>query len=98
MGENQHDVADSLRSLARPLDGEGALDALVDLARARRYVAIGEASHGTHEFYAWRCQLTRRLIKESGATWIGVEGDWPDCWRIDRWVPGTFVPMRGRAV
>lgn len=91
-------VIDDLRDLSRPLTDAGALDALVDRARARRFVAIGEASHGTHEFYAWRAQLTRRLIEEAGATWIGVEGDWPDCWRIDRWVRGlidTDLDARG---
>ena len=53
-----------------------------------RFVCIGEASHGTHEYYRWRAQLSRRLIEEHGFTWIGVEGDWPDCWRINRWVRG----------
>ena len=57
-----------------------------------RYVCIGEASHGTHEFYEWRCELSRRLIEEHGFTWIGVEGDWPDCWRINRWVRGVEDP------
>jgi erythromycin esterase-like protein len=51
-----------------------------------RFVCIGEASHGTHEFSEWRCVLSRRLIEEHGFTWIGVEGDWPDCWRLNRWV------------
>ena len=54
----------------------------------RRLVCVGEASHGTHEFYSWRADLSRRLIEEHGFTWIGVEGDWPDCWRINRWVRG----------
>lgn len=36
----------------------------------------------------WRAELSRRLIEERGFTWIGVEGDWPDCWRINRWVRG----------
>ncbi|WP_336648373.1 erythromycin esterase family protein [Microbacterium sp. MMO-10] len=82
------DLIDDIRDLAHPLAQEGALDGLVDRARGRRFVAIGEASHGTGEFYRWRALLTRRLIEEAGITWIGVEGDWPDCWRIDRWVRG----------
>lgn len=77
-----------IRDLARSLDGDRALDRIVDRARHRRFVAIGEASHGTQEFYHWRAVLTWRLIEEAGVTWIGVEGDWPDCWRIDRWVRG----------
>lgn len=77
-----------IRALARPLQGPAALDPIVQDARGRRFVAIGDASHGTHEYYDWRARLSRRLIEEEGFTWIGVEGDWPDCWRIDRWVRG----------
>jgi erythromycin esterase-like protein len=49
---------------------------------------VGEASHGTSDYYRWRALLSRRLVEEHGFTWIGVEGDWPDCWRINRWVRG----------
>ncbi len=48
-----------------------------------RIVCIGEASHGTHEFYAWRATLTRRLVEEKGFDLVGVEGDWPDCYRVN---------------
>ena len=61
---------------------------MIDRVGAARLVCIGEASHGTHEYYRWRAELSRRLIEEHGFTWIGVEGDWPDCWRINRWVRG----------
>lgn len=79
-----HDI----RTLARPLRTTADLEPIVAHARDHRFVAIGEASHGTHEYYDWRARLSRRLIEEQGFTWIGVEGDWPDCWRIDRWVRG----------
>lgn len=93
------DMLADIRALARPLDGDAALDAIIDRARSCRFVAIGEASHGTHEFYEWRARLTRRLIEETGASWIGVEGDWPDCWRIDRWVRGLAdAELDARAV
>jgi erythromycin esterase len=82
------EVLAQIRSLARPLSGPGDLDAVVDQVGGARFVGIGEASHGTHEFYRWRGDLSRRLIDEHGFTWIGVEGDWPDCWRINRWVRG----------
>ncbi|MBM7502584.1 erythromycin esterase family protein [Agromyces aurantiacus] len=81
-------AAEEIRALARPLGTPADLDPLVARAGDARFVAIGEASHGTHEFYAWRADLSRRLIEEAGFTWIGVEGDWPDCWRLDRWVRG----------
>lgn len=80
-------VAD-IRDLATPLRSVDDLDPLVQRVRDCRFVAVGEASHGTHEYYQWRARLSRRLIEEQGFTWIGVEGDWPDCWRIDRWVRG----------
>lgn len=99
MNRRAEDILADIRALARPLDGDRALDAIVDRARSRRFVAIGEASHGTHEFYEWRARLTRRLVEETGATWIGVEGDWPDCWRIDRWVRGLADPgLDARAI
>ena len=82
------DAVSEIRSLARPLAGADDLDELVDRAGGARFVCIGEASHGTHEYYRWRALLSRRLIEEHDFTWIGVEGDWPDCWRINRWVRG----------
>ncbi len=66
-----------IRSLARPLRTDADLDGLVDRLGGNRYVCIGEASHGTHEYYEWRARLSRRLIEDHGFTWIGVEGDWP---------------------
>ncbi|TWD48103.1 erythromycin esterase [Arthrobacter sp. AG367] len=77
-----------IRSLAHPLATADDLEPLVRLAAPARFVCLGEASHGTQEYYHWRALLSRRLIEEYGFTWIGVEGDWPDCWRINRWVRG----------
>jgi erythromycin esterase-like protein len=81
-------VTAQIRSLAVPLSGTGDLDPLVERLGTARFACLGEASHGTHEYYWWRAELSRRLIEEQGFTWIGVEGDWPDCWRINRWVRG----------
>ena len=81
-------VLAEIRSLAQPLETAQDLDPLVERCAGARFVCVGEASHGTHEYYRWRALLSRRLIEEHGFTWIGVEGDWPDCWRIDRWVRG----------
>jgi erythromycin esterase-like protein len=69
---------------ARPLRGPAGLDPLLDRIGDARIVAIGEASHGTHEYYAWRAVLTRRLIEECGFGFVAVEGDWPDCYRVNR--------------
>jgi erythromycin esterase-like protein len=51
-----------------------------------RVVCLGEASHGTSEFYRARAAITRRLIERHGFTIVAVEGDWPDCATIDRYV------------
>lgn len=51
-----------------------------------RYVLIGEASHGTHEFYRIRAEITKRLIREHGFTAVAVEADWPDAYRVNRFV------------
>lgn len=77
-----------VRSLSRPLRVPSDLDPLLDLIGEGRYVLLGEASHGTHEYYTWRAALSGRLIEEKGFSFIAVEGDWPDCARLNRWVKG----------
>jgi erythromycin esterase len=74
-----------IRSLARPLRTADDLDPLVDRVSTARIALIGEASHGTAEYYRWRAELSRRLIVEHGFSFVAVEGDWPDCFRINRW-------------
>jgi len=75
---------------ARPLTGELTdYDWLIERAKAARYVLLGEASHGTHEFYRERAEITKRLIAEAGFTAVAVEADWPDAYRINRYVRGT---------
>ncbi|MCT9933922.1 erythromycin esterase family protein [Planotetraspora sp. A-T 1434] len=63
-------------------------DVLFDIVGDARFVLIGEASHGTHEFYAARARMTRRLIEEKGFTAVAVEADWPDAYRVNRFVRG----------
>ena len=73
----------------RPLTGELTdYDALIERASAARYVLLGEASHGTHEFYRERAEITKRLIAEAGFTAVAVEADWPDAYRVNRYVRG----------
>ena len=85
------DTLDIIRRAARPLaSGDGAdprdVDAIVDAIGDARIVLIGEASHGTHEFYATRAAVTRRLIETRGFRAVTIEGDWPDARRVDRYV------------
>jgi erythromycin esterase-like protein len=75
---------DEVAALATPLTNAGDLDVLLDRVGDARVVMLGEASHGTHEFYRWRAALTRRLIAEKGFSFVAVEGDWPACDRVDR--------------
>ena len=62
--------------------------ALVQALARRRIALLGEASHGTHEFYALRAEITRILVTQHRCRAIVIEGDWPDAWRINRWVRG----------
>src|SRR5207253_5038399 len=64
-------------------------DRLLQLIGDARFVLLGEASHGTHDFYDQRAQITKRLIEEKGFTAVAVEADWPDAYRVNRYVRGT---------
>ena len=68
------------------------LGALAERAGKARVVLIGEASHGTSEFYRMRARLTRELIENHGFTIVGIEGDWPDVSMLDRHVRGWEGP------
>jgi erythromycin esterase-like protein len=63
-------------------------DGLLELVGDAHYVLLGEATHGTHEFYAERARITQRLIEEKGFTAVAVEADWPDALRVNRYVRG----------
>jgi erythromycin esterase-like protein len=83
----ESELAAALAQVVRPLHGAwDDFDPLVELVADARFVLIGEASHGTHDFYRIRAELTKRLILERGFNAVAVEGDWPDCYRVNRWV------------
>src|SRR4030088_121195 len=71
-----------MRVLTDPENYADLLDAVGD----RRLVLLGEATHGTHEFYQARAQITKRLIVEKGFGAVAVEADWPDAYRVHRYV------------
>src|SRR5881396_2797141 len=80
---------DLLRTAAHRLsDGKSALDPLIDLAGDASFVLLGEASHGTHEFYETRAAITQRLIVEKGFQALAAEADWPDAYRVNQYVRG----------
>lgn len=84
------DALTVVRDRAIPLTGDPAqYDALVEGIGDARVVLLGEATHGTHEFYRERAFITRRLIAEKGFAAVAVEADWPDAYRINRYVRGA---------
>lgn len=72
---------------ARPLEDD-QLDRLVDRFQDRQVVCIGEASHGTSEFYSVRARLTAKFLQECENAFVAVEGDWTDCYEVNRFVKG----------
>ncbi|MBW3629539.1 MAG: erythromycin esterase family protein [Gemmatimonadetes bacterium] len=81
-------VTAHLTNIETSLRDEGDLDPLLDAVGDSRFVLLGEASHGTSEYYLWRERITRRLVREKGFSFVAVEGDWPDCYRVNRFVKG----------
>ena len=82
-------VTDLVRDAAHRLNGSPAdYGELLEFFGGAHVVLLGEASHGTHEFYRERAQITKRLIRERGFTAIAVEADWPDAYRVNRYVQG----------
>ncbi|MDX1104347.1 protein-L-isoaspartate(D-aspartate) O-methyltransferase [Sinorhizobium medicae] len=81
-------LSQMVASAAEPLPAfdDPAFGRLFDRFAGRRVVLLGEASHGTSEFYRARAAITRRLIEEHGFTIVAVEADWPDAAAIDRYV------------
>ncbi|MGE5611633.1 MAG: erythromycin esterase family protein [Bacillota bacterium] len=82
-------LINAVREIAQPLPGENAsYDSLIQAAGDARFVLIGEASHGTHDFYRTRAEITKRLIEQKGFTAVIAEADWPDAYRVNRYVRG----------
>jgi len=83
-------VANLIQENLQPLTGASSdYDPLIQQIGEARFVLIGEASHGTHEFYRERAQITKRLIQEKGFAAVAVEADWPDAYRVNRYVRGS---------
>src|SRR5437660_6551376 len=82
-------IADVIKLAAHPLEGNPSdYDDLLKLIHEARFCLLGEATHGTHEFYRERAEISKRLVKEKGFTAIAVEADWPDAFRVNRYVRG----------
>jgi erythromycin esterase-like protein len=91
MAEPSRETAGLVQRIGRmalPLEGPKDLGPLLERIGEARYVLLGEASHGTSEYYQWRAWISQRLVREKGFSFIAVEGDWPDCYRVNRYIKG----------
>ena len=73
---------------SHPLQSSTDLDLLLQQIGNVRIVMLGEASHGTHEFYDWRAAITKRLIQEKGFDMMAIEGEWADSYRVNQFIKG----------
>ncbi|CAN5468737.1 N/A [soil metagenome] len=80
------DVDQEISKISYPLNDPNDLGPLYEKIGKSRLVLLGEASHGTHEYYTWRSQISKKLITEKDFNFIAVEGDWPDCYRINLYI------------
>ncbi|HCL83450.1 MAG TPA: protein-L-isoaspartate O-methyltransferase, partial [Chitinophagaceae bacterium] len=92
---DQKEATSAISQWAYPLTDRNSLDPLFKRIGDARIVMLGEASHGTHEYYNWRSYITRRLIEEKGFGFIAVEGDWPDCYRLNRYIKNYTEEGKG---
>lgn len=90
------DLVGGLREIARPLGEPPALDPLIARLAPARVVLLGEASHGSAEFYTLRAAISRALITDHGFRFIAVEGDWNALYRLNRYVKER-APAAGSA-
>src|SRR5215216_4944691 len=87
-GLDEQKAVAHIKDKSHKINGKKNLDLLIDKIGDARIVMLGEASHGTHEFYTWRTYVTQQLIRKTGFDFIAVEGDWPDCYRINQYIKG----------
>ena len=81
-------LMDQIQTITHRLAGPADLDPLLERIGDAHYVLLGEASHGTDDFYRERAALTRRLVVERRLDAVAVEADWPDAYRVNRYVRG----------
>ncbi|WP_456276093.1 erythromycin esterase family protein [Bacillus sp. AK128] len=85
-------IVDSIKRHALPYENPEHLTPVLQEVGDVQYVLLGEASHGTSEYYTARTEISKRLIKEKGFHFIAVEGDWPSCYEVNRYIKGYDTP------
>ncbi|MAL80828.1 MAG: erythromycin esterase [Sneathiella sp.] len=85
--QSDYSLIRAIEKHAIPMDGELLdYDEIIQASKGKQFILIGEASHGTKEFYRARAEITERLIAESAFDAVAVEADWPDAYRVNRYV------------
>lgn len=98
-GPSSNSTLDVVRQAAHPVEGDDDdYDPLMSLVGDAQFVLLGEASHGTHDFYRERARITQRLVEEKGFTAVAVEGEWPEAYRVNRYVRGMSDEPNAEAV
>ncbi|MBL7745605.1 MAG: erythromycin esterase family protein, partial [Chitinophagaceae bacterium] len=92
---SEKEAVNAIKQWAYPLQHVHDLGPLFTRIGDARIVMLGEASHGTHEYYTWRSYITKRLVEEKGFDFIAVEGDWPDCYRLNRYIKNYISSEKG---
>src|SRR5215212_2890367 len=91
-------MVDAVREAALALRGTSTdYDPLLKMMGDARLCLLGEATHGTQDFYRERAQITKRLILEKGFSAVAVEADWPDAYQVNRYVRGIGKDAAGNA-
>ncbi|HVZ98524.1 MAG TPA: erythromycin esterase family protein [Chitinophagaceae bacterium] len=88
---NETEAVGVIRQWSYPLKSKADLQPLFERIGDAKIVMLGEASHGTHEYYMWRAYISRYLIEKKGFRFIAVEGDWPDCYLLNRFIKGYDI-------
>lgn len=90
LNSSSRNVITEIAKQAHVIDSTAkSFDFLLSMIGDSRLVLLGEASHGTHEFYKMRADITMRLIRERGFNAVAVEADWPEAYRVNRYVRGA---------
>ncbi len=76
------------KSLPLSMNDESSYASLLEKIGDARLVLIGEATHGTQEFYQIRAEITKQLISKKGFMAVAIEGDWPDAYQVNRYLKG----------
>src|SRR5450631_3396589 len=90
-GLNEMEALSAIKQGSYPLTSKAGLQPLFERIGDAKIVMLGEASHGTHEYYMWRAFISKYLVENKGFNFIAVEGDWPDCYRLNRFIKGYDI-------